>query len=111
MVGRSPARFLAPVALLAFCVALYLVVSGPTGHSADRGAQGSEARPAGERQAGERTRRTRTSRGTRRYTVRPGDTLSTIAERFGVTTAEIEDLNPALDPQLLSPGQRLRVRR
>lgn len=43
------------------------------------------------------------------YVVRPGDTLSGIASRFGVTVNAIVRANPALqaNPNLLSIGQRL----
>jgi LysM repeat protein len=44
------------------------------------------------------------------YIVRPGDTLGTIAARFGVTVADIELLNPRLNPNVLQVGQRLRLR-
>jgi LysM repeat protein len=43
--------------------------------------------------------------------VRPGDTPSTIAERTGVPLEDLEALNPDIDPQQLTPGQRLRLRR
>jgi len=111
MAGRHPARFLAPIALVAFCIALYLVVTSTTRDGGtDAATQGERTRPASDR--GEASRqRTRRSRTARRYTIRPGDTLSSIAERFDTTTAEIEALNPNLDPQSLAPGRRIRVRR
>ena len=49
-------------------------------------------------------------RGPRRYTVEPGDTPSGIAEEHGLSVEELLDLNPEVDPQALSPGQRLRLR-
>jgi spore germination protein len=53
-------------------------------------------------------------RGMRRvYTVRPGDTLSEIAERFGTTVDAFVRANRGLDgiedPNLIFPGQRLLV--
>ena len=41
------------------------------------------------------------------YIVQPGDTLSFIASRFNVTVDELVAANPALDPNFLSPGQRI----
>ena len=41
------------------------------------------------------------------YEVEEGDTLSAISEQTGVSVAEIEELNPGLDPQALAPGQEL----
>ncbi len=41
------------------------------------------------------------------YTVKAGDTLFNLAERFGVTVKEIQDANPGLDPRHLAIGQRI----
>ena len=43
------------------------------------------------------------------YAVRSGDTLGTIAERFGTTVDELLTLNPGIDPHALRVGQTLRV--
>jgi LysM repeat protein len=43
------------------------------------------------------------------YAVRSGDTLATIAERFGTTVDELLALNPGIDPQALRVGQIVRV--
>ena len=45
-----------------------------------------------------------------RYTVKEGDTLSAIEAETGVPVSRIELLNPGLDPQALTPGQKLRLR-
>ena len=110
MAGRSPARLLAPLALVAVCVALYAVVTASDSDPTTERPGSGESRRASERQAGDGARRAR-SRRPRRYTVRSGDTLSSIAERFDVSTSEIEDLNPDVDPQLLAPGTRIRIPR
>jgi LysM repeat protein len=108
MAGRSPARFLAPLALAAVTVALIMVVSSSQNRAGD-GTQpnrSSEATPTASptsERAGER-------KGRRRYTVKPGDTPSSIAEKTGVPLEEILRLNPDLDPQTLSPGERIRLR-
>jgi LysM repeat protein len=41
--------------------------------------------------------------------VRSGDTLGTIAGRFGTTVDELLALNPGIDPRALHVGQSLRV--
>lgn len=43
------------------------------------------------------------------YTVRYGDSLSTIAQRFGTTVAQLKRLN-RLEGHMIHPGDRLRVR-
>jgi LysM domain len=52
--------------------------------------------------------RVRSSRASA-YSVRSGDTLGTIAERFGTTVDELLVLNPGIDPNALRVGQSLRV--
>ncbi len=44
------------------------------------------------------------------YTVQPGDTLSGIAEQFGISEASIQKLNKNVDPQALATGQELKLR-
>ncbi len=99
---RSPARFLAPLALLAALGAVVLVVAAG---GSDRHGGSSATTPAAK--TGQRARRRAQPRF---YVVRPGDILSVIAERTGVTVARIEELNPNVDPQALGTGQRLRLR-
>ena len=113
MPRRSPARYLAPLAIVAFLVALSIVITS-SGDPATDGANGADAAvtpergtPAEDSERSEKRRRT----GRKTYRVRPGDTPSTIAERTGVSLEELEALNPDIDPQQLTPGQRLRLRR
>ncbi|MET1231824.1 MAG: LysM peptidoglycan-binding domain-containing protein [Candidatus Limnocylindrales bacterium] len=46
---------------------------------------------------------------TRRYRVKSGDTLSSIAARFGATVRAIKTLNGITDASLIRPGQVLRI--
>jgi LysM repeat protein len=41
--------------------------------------------------------------------VKFGDTLSSIAQKFGVTVAAIQKLNGIKDPRLIHPGQVLQI--
>jgi LysM repeat protein len=43
------------------------------------------------------------------YTVKPGDTLSSIATQFGTTVSELVSANNIADPSAISPGQELKV--
>lgn len=44
------------------------------------------------------------------YTIRRGDTLSEIAEKYGVSVSSIQRLNTNLDPRRLRVGQKIRIR-
>jgi len=107
MAGRSPARFLAPLALVAVVIALFMVVTsslnGTGDGTAPNQASGTRATPSGGKAKRHR-------KGPRRYRVKPGDTPSSIAEKTGVPLDEILRLNPDLDPQTLAPGQRIKLR-
>jgi LysM repeat protein len=108
MAGRSPARFLAPLALVAVVIALFLVVSSskdPGTNSGTRNSSG-DTRPVSSPGASAKKEK----KGPRRYRVKPGDTPSSIAEKTGVPLEEILRLNPDLDPQTLAPGQRIKLR-
>jgi LysM domain len=105
---RSPARLLAPVALVVAIAAVGYVVTTSTGTDDDNGGDNAdrttEPRPRGDgRQQRQRPQRTF-------YRVRLNDTLSLIAEQTGVPVERIEELNPELDAQNLIVGQRIRLR-
>jgi LysM repeat protein len=107
MAGRSPLRFLAPIALVAFAVALYTVVKDtrePAGKSSsDTPAQASPTsskKSAAKKQAKKKARV---------YIVKRGDTASAIAQKTGVSIDTMQKLNKNFDPQTLSPGQRIRL--
>jgi LysM repeat protein len=103
MAGRSPVRFLAPLALVAFAFALFSILGG--------GDDGGE-KPANTTQPAATATATKTPAGKRKrkvYVVKPGDTPSGIAEKTGVSLEQLEKANPDLDPQLLAPGQRIRI--
>ena len=106
--NRSPARLLAPVALLVFALAVSLVVlgSGGTDDASRKKAGNAEQRTT-------KTGRTRVpARPKKRptYTVKTGDTLGRIAEQTGVEVELLQELNPAVDPQALVAGQKIQLR-
>jgi LysM repeat protein len=110
MAARSPARFLAPVALLGFVVALLLVVThSNSGGSSGNSATTNQERPTNSSSANSGSKSS-SAKGPRYYRVKPGDTPSSIAVKTGVPLSQIEQLNPNLDPQTLNPGERIRLR-
>jgi len=100
-VHRTPARFLAPLAVLAAGLAVYLIVhtglqddsNGPTPTATIKTA--TQTKPAPKK---------------RMYTVRTGDTLSAISARTGVSLERLQDLNPTIDANQLHAGQKLKLR-
>ena len=108
MAARSPARFLAPLAIVAVAVALWTIVHhDSSGGSSSSGPSATEQRAT----ATPAAKRSKKHKKPQFYTVKPGDTPSGIAEKTGVPLTTIESLNPGLDPQALSPGTRLKLRR
>jgi LysM repeat protein len=104
MVARNPLRYLAPIALVVFTIVLIVVVASSGG-----GGSGSSSHKAKSSAVSQTTRTTaRTLR--RKYTVKAGDSLLAIAEKTGVPTDQLQRLNPDIDPQVLVPGQRLKLR-
>jgi LysM repeat protein len=103
---RSPARWLAPVALVTCAVAVYAVVDNTLNDgSSTKGSETTQrARPAKPT-----TQKTSTNKRRRTYTVRAGDTLSAIAVKTGVSLTTLERLNPKLDADTLHAGQKVRL--
>jgi LysM domain len=106
---RSPARLLAPVALIAAVGAVAYVVSNSTGSGDDGGGDDSANRTVEPRPREDGRRQQRRPQRTF-YRVRLNDTLGLIAEQTGVPVERLEALNPELDPQNLIVGQRIRLR-
>jgi LysM domain len=105
---RSPARLLAPVALLVAFGAVAYVVSSSTG--TDDGGDNDNANRTVEPRPSQDGRRQERRPQRRFYRVRLNDTLGLIAEQTGVPVERLEALNPELDPQNLIVGQRIRLR-
>lgn len=104
MVGRNPARFLAPIALIAFAFALYSVVKDDEAPTRSTPAsQSATATPSATATKKKKSSKPKT------YTVKAGDTASGIAEKSGVDLETLMALNPELDPATLAPGQKIRL--
>ena len=107
MARRNPARFLAPIALVAFAFVLYSVVQ-----DAKEPAGGNSGAPAGVTATATSTSKAskkKKSSKKKTYTVKSGDTPSGIAEKTGVSLETLQELNPDLDPSTLAPGQRIKL--
>jgi LysM repeat protein len=110
---RSPFRWLAPLALVACALAVYSVVNASVGSdepetsrsTAAKSSTAERTRTVSERSSTSRRR----TRRTRTYTVRSGDTLSSIALKTGLSLERIQRLNPDLDSNALQTGQRVKL--
>jgi LysM repeat protein len=106
MAGRSPLRFVAPIALLAFVFALYTVVN----HAQNPAGSKSSDTPAAQSTAtASKSSKSSKHRKRKTYTVKSGDTASGIAAKTGVSIATMKKLNKKFDPQALQPGERIRL--
>ena len=91
------ARILGPLALIAVVIAFIAIVSGSTDD--------------GSSSASDKTTTERENKGDipKTYVVQPGDSLTSIADKFGVSIDRIERLNPDVDARALNPGQELKL--
>jgi LysM repeat protein len=105
MVAKS-ARFLAPIALVAVAVGTYLIVQGGLTTHHTPAPQSSTATNGPRTGRGHRRRRT-----PKYYVVKQGDTLSGISVKTHESILRLMNLNPAMSPNSLQTGQRLRLRR
>jgi LysM repeat protein len=92
-------RILALGALIAAVVVVVVVVSSSLPDSDDQAGQNLGKQEKEENGSGDKF-----------YVVQEGDSLSTIAEKEGVDLETLEQLNPELDPQTLTTGQRVKLR-
>jgi LysM repeat protein len=101
--ARNPARLVAPLALVAAVIGVIVVVQASTSSTTSQPDQPvATQRTSTQRRAPARAR-------PRFYIVKPGDTLTAVAESTGVTLETIQELNPDVDPQALQAGQRLKL--
>ena len=100
MVGRNPLRYVAPIVLVVAIIGAALIVANHTG--------GSPSQPATavKHQHGPRGKYANATF----YTVQPGDNLTKIAAKTGVSVQRLEQINQSLDPNSLQTGQKLRLR-
>jgi len=98
--SSATARILAIAALVIASVALIVVIAGATGSS--------DTSNTGSAHAKKHHRSHRTT--AKAYVVESGDTLVAIAHKTGIPVAEIIELNPGIDPQILIAGEKLKLK-
>lgn len=90
----------APVATGALFIAIFVGLSNScltSGGCSSTSAAEDADKPANDLKPGARAK------------VKPGDSVGSIADRFGLTMEEIKACNPLIDPQNIQPGQYLVV--
>jgi LysM repeat protein len=116
---RSPARFLAPLALIVFVIALMAIVSnsgsgkgGSSGSSATTTTSATAPTKSSKTTSAKKKHKagTTTTSGSSTYTVQVGDTLGSIAAKTGVSLATIQSLNPDVDPHAMVAGQKIKLK-
>jgi LysM repeat protein len=100
---RSPARIFAPLCLVACAIAVLVIVNHNT---SDEGGSTSSQPPAATSTV---TNRQSTKKTPKHYIVKPGDVLSEIAIKTGVSLDTLIRLNPNVDAQSLHAGQKLKL--
>jgi LysM repeat protein len=97
------ARFLALAALAGAVVAIVVVASSTDLHSSsDHKSRHTQAQT--QKQKKPRTK-------AKKYVVQSGDTLTSIAQKTGIPVAELQALNPEIDPQILVEGETLKLQK
>jgi LysM repeat protein len=99
------ARFLALAALVAAVIVVIVVASNTDLHSSSNHKNGHKAQQHKEKTPKKKRTKAKT------YTVQSGDTLISIAHKTGVPVAELQALNPEVDPQIMVAGEVLKLQK
>jgi LysM repeat protein len=98
------ARILALAALAGAIVAIVVVASNTDLHSSSDNKGHHQAQTHKEQQKKPRTK-------AKKYVVQSGDTLTSISGKTGIPIAELQALNPEIDPQILTEGETLKLQK
>ena len=101
----TPARLLAPAALVAAAVALFVVVTSGSG---DKSASSASPTPTASATVASKPKPKPTA-SAKTYTVKPGDTPSGIAAKLNVSVDDLLAANPDADPNALTVGAELKI--
>jgi LysM repeat protein len=101
------ARFLALVALIAAVIAVIVIASNTNLHNDSNKGKGNTTSQTKAQKKQPKKPRTKA----KTYEVQSGDTLTSIAQKTGIKVAEIQALNPEVDPQTLIAGEVLKLQK
>jgi LysM repeat protein len=108
MSHRSPARFLAPLALLAAVLVVYLVARPELQGSAGSAKSTVTQAPATKTATSAKTKKPQQKKKQKTYTVKSGDVLGGISAQTGVSITDLQNYNN-IDASQLSVGQKLKL--
>jgi LysM repeat protein len=109
---RSPARWLAPLALVTCAVAIYVVVDHELGSDSQSKTTSSTNSKTDTNADGTSTSKSKSTKKPKTsYTVKAGDSLSVIAAKTGTDVGSLQEANPDVDAAALHPGQKLKLPR
>ena len=108
---RSPARWLAPLALVTCAVAIYVVVDHELGSDSQSKTTSSTSSKTGTDGTTSTAKGKSTKKAKTTYTVKTGDSLSVIAAKTGTDVGSLQEANPDVDAAALHPGQKLKLPR
>jgi LysM repeat protein len=101
--STAPARAFAVIALIGGFILVIVVFSvALSGGDSEDGGGSSPAKVTQPQGGGKQAPKA--------YVIENGDTLIAIAHKTGVPVAQIERLNPEVDPQILISGEKLKLR-
>jgi LysM repeat protein len=100
--SSAAARLVAALALLVAALIVVVIVAAARSGD-DSGTQHRKGQQHAQKEKKPRTK-------AKTYTVESGDTLTTIAHKTGIPVAELQALNPEVDPQILTVGETLQLR-
>jgi len=114
---RSPARFLAPLALIAVLIVFLAILTGsnsnnpgsPTTESSSSTTSSTPAKTTASKTTVKKSAKTGAT-SVRTYTVQVGDTLGSIADKTGIPLERIQTLNPDVDPHAMVAGQKIKLK-
>jgi LysM repeat protein len=115
--GKSPARFLAPLALIIALVAFLAIVTSSGGGGSSTTSSETTAAPTSSTKSATTAATSTTTAAKKKspaarrfYTIQVGDTFGLIADKTGVPLETLQELNPDVDPHAMTTGQRIRLR-
>ena len=73
--------------------------------------EGTSSSSSASRSSGSSSTKTTTDRSYKYYTLKSGESLWTVSQKFGIPFATIQALNKDIDPKRMQPGDKIKIKR